>query len=480
MNIFGRVATCARFLLLPAGLLVCTGVSAQGQQILDWPAFRSQVLQYHPAARQAELFRDRANAGLLRARGGFDPKVYGDVNGKDFNGKNYFQYSEAGVKWPLWLGLELKGNYNVASGDFLNPESKLPDAGQVAAGFNWTLGQGLLMDERRAALQEGRIGLQQNEAERAAALNDLMLEAAKAYWNWVFADNQLSILQEAQRQAQLRYEGIVESFLQGDKPAIDTLEAFIQVQNRTLEVNFARVDQQNALLALNAFLWGADGAVADLDKAYQAELLTAGLYETVAPNTAETVLQTARTQHPELQLYDAKLRLLNVERRLKQEKLKPVVDVNYQLLGNGWSFFPTTGTEGVGVLANDIKWGLSVSYPIPNRKARGDVQLNRIKIAQTDLSIQQKRLDIESKVRQYLNEMNTLSGQIELYRDITANYRALLDGEMERFRFGESSVFLVNTREQRWLDAQIKYLKLLSTYRKAEVGLRWSAGQAAQ
>ena len=206
------------------------------------------------------------------------------------------------------------------------------------------------------------------------------------------------------------------------------------------------------------------------------EPLVTGIYRPIAPETAENLLQTARTDHPALRQYDAKLRMLNVERRLKTEKRKPVLDLGYQLLGDGWQFFSTPGLEGPGVLANDIKWSMRFSYPILNRKARGDWQVTQIKIAQTDLGFAQKRLEIENKVQQYLNELNTLAGQVALYRDITANYRALLDGENEKFLFGESSVFLINTREQRWLDAQVKLFKLFAAYRKTEAGLQWGAG----
>ncbi|MFZ4634633.1 MAG: TolC family protein [Saprospiraceae bacterium] len=102
--------------------------------------------------------------------------------------------------------------------------------------------------------------------------------------------------------------------------------------------------------------------------------------------------------------------------------------------------------------------------------------MNAIKIAQTDFALQQKRVDIENKMRAYLNELQNLQKQIDLYQSITNNYRALLDGENEKFRFGESSVFLINTREQRWLEAQIKLFKLQSEYRKTEAGLLWASG----
>ncbi|MEO6760533.1 MAG: TolC family protein, partial [Saprospiraceae bacterium] len=91
--------------------------SAGAQQpALDWASFRQQVLANHPLAKQADLETALANAQLQRARGGFDPKLYADFSAKDFAGKTYYQYGEAGIKWPTWAGLEFKGAYNTARG----------------------------------------------------------------------------------------------------------------------------------------------------------------------------------------------------------------------------------------------------------------------------------------------------------------------------------------------------------------------------
>lgn len=450
------------------------------QEPLDWMRFRKQVLDFQPVARQANLYRDQAAAALLQAKGGFDPKAFADYSSKNFNGKTYFSYTETGLKWPTWLGLELKGSYNLASGDFLNTENKLPRDGQAVFGFNWTLGQGLFIDERRAGLQQARIGLLQGEAGRQSLLNDLMLDAAKSYWNWVLAANQLRIFENALTQALIRHEALRESFLQGDKPAIDTVETFIQVQNRMLDLNFARVDLQNAALAMGNFYWNADNTPVLPGALPPAPELSEAATATVASDALEQLCRTALQQHPELRLYEAKMQTLDVERRLKIEKRKPVFDLNYNLLGSGWNFFPTASSNGAGVLAQDVKWGLNFNVPIFNRKARGDLQVTQVKIAQTALALRQKKQEVENKVRQYANDLTNLGSQMALYRDITMRYKNLLDGETERFSYGESSVFLLNTREQRWLDAQIKYFKLLSEYRKAEAGLQWAAGQLAE
>lgn len=459
---------------------VCHAQIAGDPTPLEWLSFRSQVLRHHPLSKQADLYRSQAAAGLLQARGHFDPKVYADFSAKNFNGKNYFQHTESGLKWPTVLGLEVKGAFNYATGDYLNPESALPQNGQAVFGFNWTLGQGLFIDERRAVRLQAQTGIQQAEALRTALLNDLLFDAAKAYWTWSSATNSLRIYEEALNQAQIRHEAVRESFLQGDKPAIDTLETYIQVQNRLLDVNFARTDSQNAMLDLRIFLWEADNIPVAPEQKWLAPDIQSGEFMQMNAQKGIELAQKARLQHPEIILGDAKLRNLDVERRLKREKQKPVFDLEYNLLGAGWQFFPTVGTEGAAILANDIKWGVHFSYPLLNRKARGDLQITEAKIARIESELNMKRQSFENKVQHYVNELNNLSRQIALFRELSANYRVLLAAEIEKFNFGESTAFLINTREQRWLETQIKLLKLLAEYRKTEAGALWSAGMLAE
>lgn len=460
-------------------VLTCRAVFVFAQnEALDWVTFRGEVLAGHPLARSADLELERAEAAVLRARGGFDLKTYGDFFGKNFNEKNYFRYGEAGLKLPTWAGLELKGAYNLASGDFLNPESEIPKAGQAAFGFNWTLGQGLLIDERRAGLLQARIGRRTAEATRAAVLNDLLFDAARAYWTWAVAASQVGLLEESLRQAEIRLEGLRESVAQGDKPPIDTTETLLQVQTRQLDLALARLELRNAALELANFRWqNAEIQLPPENLPAAPALVLTEPAPLFLPVTAENLRQNALARHPELRLYEAKLQDLAVERRWKNEKRKPVLDLNYTLLGNGWQFFPSPAPEGgLGVVANDVKYGVHVSFPLPNRKARGDWQITQIKIAQTELELAQKRRAVETKVRQYANEAETLASQLALSRALADNYRRLLDAELERFRFGESTIFLINTREQRWLEAQLKYLKLLGEFRKAEAAALWAAG----
>jgi outer membrane protein TolC len=442
----------------------------------DWEGIRQWVLLYHPVVGQAGLLNQTGEAYLLKARGGFDVKTFGDFESKYFKDTEYFRYGELGLKWPTWFGLELKGAFNTAQGKYLNPESSLPTAGQANLGFNWTLGRGLLIDERRADRAQARAIVRQNAAEQRRVVNDLLLDAAKSYWNWVLSGNQLRLYRSVLEQSRVRLEGIRQSYLAGDRPAIDTVEALIQVQTREMDVNFAETDFRNAALDLCNFLWTPERIAFTPDLLPQVPDLEQLLPQarTNVPLLAEWLQRIAT--HPELEAYRAKLAQLEVERRLKNEYRKPQLDLSYNILGNGWQFFPTNTGRGPEVLVNDVKWGLTYSYPILNRKARADLQITQIKIADTELYLRNKQQMLETKVQQYLNDLDNLNRQINLFGQMTNNYQVMLDGETEKFRAGESSIFLINTREQRWVDARVKYLKLQSEYLKTQAGLRWAAG----
>jgi outer membrane protein TolC len=449
-------------------------------QTLNWLDVQNQVLEYHPLARQSKLLQAESAAALTRARGGFDPKFFAGYSNKNFNGKDYFEFAQTGLKLPTWAGLELKASYQYAAGEYLNPENKLPKNGQANVGLEWSIWQGLLFDERRAGLQMAQIGFGLNEKERLVTLNDLLFEAAKAYWNWVLAQQSWRVAGDARQQAQLRHNGLVESFRQGDKPAMDTLESFIQVQTRSLDFQFAQTEAQNTALLLASFLWNNNNQRIAIDSIPEAPDLFATRVDPTTQLGIDALLVETRLNHPEIQGYQYKLQQLSTELRLKNEKRKPMVTLQYNLLGDGWSFFPTGTPQGVSVLANDIKWGLDINYSLLNRKARGDVQLAKIKRAQTVLALEQKINQVETKVLFYANTVQNLRAQVILFRDMTSNFRALLAAEMERFSQGESSVFLINSREQRWLDTLTKELKLRAELQKAEVGLKWASGVLAQ
>ena len=60
-----------------------------------------------------------------------------------------------------------------------------------------------------------------------------------------------------------------------------------------------------------------------------------------------------------------------------------------------------------------------------------------------------------------------MNQQIKLFNDATTNYLALLEAEKQKFFLGESSIFLINSREAAYVQAALKLIELNIKYQSA-------------
>ncbi|NNC62573.1 MAG: transporter, partial [Eudoraea sp.] len=67
--------------------------------------------------------------------------------------------------------------------------------------------------------------------------------------------------------------------------------------------------------------------------------------------------------------------------------------------------------------------------------------------------------------------LESFEEQNQLVYDIVTNYRTLLQGEERKFNFGESSLFLINSRESKLIDARLKQNELQNKFFKAKAKL---------
>ncbi len=430
------------------------------------------VLDYHPMAQQAALAVRAGDAALLQSRGAFDPKLEGGVARKEFDEKLYWNIGEGALKVPTWFGIEAKVGYETTTGQFLNPERNVPEAGLWAAGISIPIGQGLFIDERRNMLRQAQLMAAATEAQQQAILNDLLLAAAKAYWDWYTAYYQEQILQETVELAEFRFQAVQESFNQGDRPAIDSVEARIQVQNLQLLLNDARVNRTNSALMLSTFLWFDDFIPLELDNSAIPVAQDYTATQALPPlDSLANVLGRLAVSHPELIQYDFKIAALEVDRRWKMEQLKPSLDLTYNALTT-----TVTTNEWLNNTMENYKYGITFSMPLFLRKERGALQLADIKLQEAALERAQKSLEIQNKVQAYYNDLDNLYRQLDLYTDAVSNYQIMLDAERRLFFLGESSLFLVNSRESKFVEAALKLAELQAKQGKAQAGLRWSAG----
>ncbi len=462
-----------RYFILGIVIGMCHVISLAQDTVttLSQERFIDMVLKYHPVARQSELILDQGEYGLKKARGSFDPYVFTYLDEKQFDEKNYFSILGTGLKVPTWLGLDIKFGYDRNRGVYLNPENTLPENGLWYAGVSVPLGEGLFIDERRKVVQQARLFSQYTHVEQTRILNDLILNALESYWNWVKTYNQLQVYREFIDLAHERFEGIKGSFKQGDKPAIDTLEAYIQVQNRRIGENQSLIDFQKATLELSNFLWFENDIPLEIsDRLTPPALRDMENHLNVSNENLNSVLLGIEENHPELQLYEYKLADLKIEQRWKKEKLKPKVNLNYNFLNEPFG----SGVELNGF--NNYKWGLEFSMPILLRSGIGDLRLTQIKMKETELNRSQKSLEVVNKILIYYQQLQNLVDQVDLYNGNVLNYERLLNGERQKFDAGESSLFLINSREVSFIDARIKLVDVIAKTRITYWSYHWASG----
>ena len=477
-----------------AGLWV---VSAQTAYALRWPVFAQTahssvaplpdtsifpasvfyelIQQHHPLVKQANLFGEEARQVLVQARGAFDPKLVSTYDRKEFGSDLYYDHWQNKLAVPLWLGgVDLTVSYDRNNGRYINPEERTPSSGLAGVGISVPIGQGLLIDARRTMVRQARLAQNMAEADRVKLVNKTLFDAAKTYWEWFLAHRQRQLLTEGYDLANRRFRALRERALLGEAATIDTTEALITVQDRLVQRQQADVEEQNARLQVNTFLWNANGQPVELPTRAIPQEPTQTVFEEA---TLQTLLDQATQRHPELIKLDAKMQQLTVEERFRRAMIQPQIMLNASLLsqtptvdsGYDWSSYYSFRPQ-------NHKVGVDFVFPLFLRKERGKLREIKIKNQQVTLERQQTGRDISNVVQSAYNQLQALARQVNVQRQVIQNQQLLLSAEQQKFDLGESSLFLVNARETKLIDLRVKGEELKTKYQKAIAELYFVAG----
>lgn len=438
-----------------------------GEQVLEI------VRKYHPVARQARIHVDKAQADLLIARGGFDPVLGAYVARKRFGGVDYYNRTSPEITIPTWYGIEVHSGIDNYTGERLDPTMSKGQSSFIGASI--PLAKDLLMDKRRAYLKQARIFTSMAETEQQLFVNDLLMDAMDAYWGWVSSYNLYQVMRTAVAINVERLDLVRRAFNNGERAAIDTVEALAQLQSFQYQEAQYRIQFTNAGLTLSGFLWTDSGSPYNLP-------------ENIIPPTAwddqrllatmeldlNALLTIAENSHPALRVYDFKLRALDIDKKLKFQELLPKADFRYNHLSKGYNAFSNISESAF--LGNNYQYGFKFEIPLRLSAGRGAYKMAGLKIMETRLDQVQKQLDLHLKIRKYHNEFSVLKEQIGLQTLNYGNYQRLLEAEQTLFGNGESSLFLINSRENKVLEAQQKLIELKAKFFKTAYAVQWTAG----
>lgn len=447
-----------RLFLLNTMLFLSSIIAAQNNNsVIGLSEYLGYVKAFHPIVKQANLIINESEAKLMKARGAFDPKLEVDYDRKQFKNTEYYDKLNAAFKIPTWYGIELKGNFEENEGLYLNPESNTPEEGLYSVGISVSVAQGLLINKRMAMLKQAKMFVKQAEADRQLLVNNILYEATLTYFNWLKSYNEKRVYEDFLVNAEMRFNGIKKSYEVGEMPAIDTLEARIVLNDRELNVEKSRIKFVKSSLELSNYLWLNENTPIEIKDNVIPDIHTLESVD-ITLNTSELSIESLDlNNHPKLQSLDYKLQSLNIEKRLKLNNLLPKIDLEY-------NFLTETPEISNSYNTSDYKTGLNVSFPLFLRKERGDLKLAKLKMQDTQFEIQTTKVTLKNKIDAINQELESFVTQNEFTRVIVDGYDKMLKAEERKLFLGESSLFLVNSRESKLIDAKLKAIELENNF----------------
>jgi outer membrane protein TolC len=425
------------------------------QRPLELKDVLTQVEQNHPKLLGAQLVNQIASAKVLEKQGAFDPSVglasgYQRYNSSSTPGKasDYFSNSAtvfrtdpSGIKWEAgWINNQ---------GSVKSPASSTGDAGELFVGASIPLLRGLNINEKSIALSQAEIAEEQVQFDYKGLRLALLLESGSAYYNWVMSVMQREIVEENLGLALERAKQVAVSIEVGDRPRIDQVEADREVQKREEALLKAERIVQKSAIKLALYLWNSEGKAQSIPSQDEAPR-SMPESEIVNGERVASLQVEALELRPELKRLRLQKSIVELDQELAKNGRLPQLDLKLRPGAD-------LGQNGIGFT---FKAGLELVIPLATRTADGKERAASIKL-------QKLSLDEVETIRRILLQVQDAAGEVEATRlrleralDVYRLSKELEEAERLKFELGDSSLFLVNSRERSTVEAALKVLEL--------------------
>jgi outer membrane protein TolC len=409
-----------------------------------------------------------AEGELLSARGAFDPVLKSKLLGEPFG---YYR-SLAVDTWleaptPLW-GTTFFAGYRYFTGSVPVYEGKLVtgSGGELRAGLLVPLLRNGPIDRRRAGQRRAELGRTLADLGYQQQLLELVRTASHRYWDWVAAGRRLAIQEALAALAIQRDSALAGRVKRGDLPAIERTDNQRAIVQRQAAVVQARRAVEQAAIELGIFVRAEDGAAREPAP----RELPSSLPEPFAIEDTQVTALVGRAaeRRPEAQRVEVQRKQAEVELKVARNQLWPGLDLTAQISQDfGEVREPAKGSA-------EIEGGVVFDLPIPNRAAFGRIRATEALVRRAGRQAQQARDRISADVRDALSAMRAARERVTVTRQELSLARELERAERQRFDLGDSTLLLVNIREQQATEAALREIDATADFHKAHASFRFA------
>lgn len=405
-----------------------------------------------------------AEAELQSARGVFDPVVRVRADGAPLG---YYQAGRVDLTLeqptPFW-GTTFYGGYRVSFGKYADYDGKLEtnQYGELRAGVAVPLWRNGPIDRRRANITRADLGREAAKAGLEAQRIESLRLGSLRYWDWVAAGLRMRVARGLLDVATTRDLQMAERVQRGDMPAIErTDNQRALLQRRGLLVAAERGVTQ-AAIELSIYLRDGGGTPIVVGPGRLPErmpLPAADSIDVSAERIARDV-EWAMSKRPDVERLRLSREQLRVERDFNRNQLAPAIDAQVAV---SQDFGPGSPTREQTVLEG----GVVIDIPTLNRQARGRAAAAAAAMARVDAQLRLLRDRVGAEVRDVLSALSAAAERARMAAQEVATSRQVEAAEREKLRLGDSTLFVVNLREQATFEASLREIDALADYHRA-------------
>jgi outer membrane protein TolC len=430
--------------------------------------FLQDVQKTYPVLRAARQDRVIADADLLSAEGAFDVSWKTRATAAPLG--YYRSYTiDTVVQQPtrLW-GVTAFAGWRLGRGDFAIYDGKRAtnELGEVRAGLQIPLWRDGSIDRRRANIERAEIGQKVSELAIEQQRIEATRSASLRYWSWVTAGQRVAVAKQLLDAAVARDAGLAARADRGDLPPIERTENTRSILQRQSQVLAAERALQQAAIELSLFHRDQQDAPIVLGPS----TLPRELPEPSAIETSiASDLARAQARRPEARRFSLQREQASVDLAWARNQTRPSIDLQLLVsrdLGEGAPYRRPTELEA----------GILIDIPLQNRVADGRADAAYASIVKATAQEQMARDRIAADVKDARSEVETARQRVSIARQELELARQLEAFERRRFELGDSTLLIVNLREQAAAEAAMREIDALGDFQRARAALRSAMG----
>jgi outer membrane protein TolC len=417
-----------------------------------------KITQTHPILIASQAQIKSAQADYLSAQGAYDLEWTAQTKTTPLSPKSEWGYQDTQLSQLTQLGgLSFFGGYSKTLGGVpvYAQDLKTKDLGELNMGLNLPILQGRKIDEFRAKLAQNEIKIDLANTDMNATLLKLYLSTAKSYWKWITSAHKMYIDQRLLDMALERALQIEQRVKEGDAAPIEGIENAQAVLKR--KGNLIKSQQALRYAAYDLSLYLRD----DTGKMILPSEDIVPVFIPDANLKLNTTLledqQYAVQTKPSIIKQELYLKILEIDLDLADNQLLPKLDLSVQA-------YQGMDSQKAVSESTEMQAALKFKLPIQRRKAQGASAKARAELDRLKADLQFQKDLLYTEVADARISLETSIQRIILAEQELDFAMQVEEAERTKLKLGDSSLFVLNLREQSTADAGIRLIEALADF----------------